>query len=144
MSEDAGETSDVDRRSDDDWQAALTPEQYRMLRQRGTEPPWSHPYNQEHRQGRYLCAGCGAPLFSSDTKFDSGSGWPSYFAAFDDAVETTADRSHGMLRVEMHCRRCGGHLGHVFDDGPAPTGLRYCTNGASLKFEPGTPSERQP
>ena len=154
MSRDGGDNSDAGRRSDDEWQAALTPEQYRVLRQRGTEPPWSHPYNKEHRQGRYVCAGCGAPLFSSDTKFDSGSGWPSYFAAFDDAVrlarahpeldaavETTVDRSHGMVRIEMHCRRCGGHLGHIFDDGPAPSGTRYCTNGTSLRFEPAREKE---
>jgi peptide-methionine (R)-S-oxide reductase len=125
-----------DGRSDEEWRSALTPEQYRVLRQHGTEPPWSHPYNAEHRRGRYLCAGCGAPLFDADTKFDSGSGWPSYFAAFDDAVETTVDRSYGMVRVEMHCRRCGGHLGHIFSDGPEPTGQRYCTNGTSLRFEP--------
>jgi peptide-methionine (R)-S-oxide reductase len=131
MSEDASRPP-----TDAEWQETLTPEQYRVLRQRGTEPAWSHPFNTEHRQGRFVCAGCGTPLFPSDTKFDSGSGWPSYFAAFDGAVETTVDRSHGMVRVEMHCRRCGGHLGHVFEDGPAPTGLRYCTNGTSLKFEP--------
>jgi peptide-methionine (R)-S-oxide reductase len=136
MSKDANDIDRTARRSDKEWQAALTPEQYHVLRQRGTEPPWSHPYNHEHRPGRYVCAGCGAPLFASDTKFDSGSGWPSYFAAFDNAVETTVDSTHGMSRVEMHCRRCGGHLGHVFEDGPAPTGLRFCTNGASLKFEP--------
>jgi peptide-methionine (R)-S-oxide reductase len=141
MSEDAGDTDNAGRRSDGDWEAALTEEQYRVLRQRRTEPPWSHPYNKERRPGRYLCAGCGAPLFSSDTKFDSGSGWPSYFAAFDDAVETTVDQRLGMIRVEMHCRRCGGHLGHVFEDGPAPTGLRYCTNGTSLKFEPAREGE---
>lgn len=125
-----------DGRSDEEWRSALTPEQYRVLRQHGTEPPWSHPYNAEHRRGRYLCAGCGAPLFDANTKFDSGSGWPSYFAAFDDAVGTTVDRSYGMVRVEMHCRRCGGHLGHIFSDGPEPTGQRYCTNGTSLRFEP--------
>ncbi len=115
-----------------------------MLRQHGTEPPWSHPYNSEHRSGRYLCAACGAPLFDSSTKFDSGSGWPSYFAAFDAAVETTIDRGYGMVRIEMHCRRCGGHLGHIFDDGPAPTGKRYRTNGTSLRFEPEAPATRQP
>lgn len=124
------------RKTDDEWRTSLTPEEYRVLRQHGTEPPWSHPFNTEHREGRFVCAGCGAPLFPSDAKFESGSGWPSYFAAFDDAVETTVDRGHGMVRTEMHCRRCGGHLGHVFADGPEPTGLRYCTNGTSLKFEP--------
>jgi len=130
--------SDVRQKTDADWQRELTPSQYRVLRQQGTEPAWSHPYNTEHRDGLFVCAGCGAPLFSSEAKYDSGSGWPSYFAAIDDAVETTVDSSHGMVRTEMHCRRCGGHLGHVFEDGPAATGLRYCTNGASLRFEPGT------
>jgi peptide-methionine (R)-S-oxide reductase len=128
-------------KSDEDWQASLTPTQYRVLRQRGTEPAWSHPYNTEHRDGQFVCAGCGAPLFSSEAKYDSGSGWPSYFTVIEGAVETTVDRSHGMVRTEVHCRKCGGHLGHLFDDGPAPTGRRYCTNGTSLTFvprEPGT------
>jgi peptide-methionine (R)-S-oxide reductase len=128
------------RRSDDEWRASLTAAEYRVLRQHGTEPPWSHPHNAEHRNGQFLCAGCGAALFSSDTKFDSGSGWPSYVAAIDGAVETSVDRGHGMIRTEVHCRRCGGHLGHVFDDGPAPTGLRYCTNGTSLTFVPEGPT----
>jgi peptide-methionine (R)-S-oxide reductase len=123
-------------RTDEEWRATLTPEQYRVLRQRGTEPPWSHPLNAEHRDGRFYCAGCGALLFTSDAKYESGSGWPSYSDAVEGAVATTSDRSHGMVRTEMHCRRCGGHLGHVFDDGPSPTGLRYCTNGTSLRFEP--------
>ena len=123
-------------KTDDEWRASLTPEQYRVLRQHGTEPPGSHPYNVEHRNGQFVCAGCGAPLFSSEAKYDSGSGWPSYVAAIDGAVDTTVDRGHGMVRTEMHCRRCGGHLGHVFDDGPAPTGVRYCTNGTSLRFVP--------
>jgi peptide-methionine (R)-S-oxide reductase len=127
------------RKTDEEWRVALTPEEYRVLREHGTERAWSHPYNTEHRDGQFLCAGCGAPLFSSDAKFDSGSGWPSYFDALDGAVDTTIDRSHGMVRTEMHCRRCGGHLGHVFDDGPQPTGLRYCTNGTSLRFVPKTP-----
>jgi peptide-methionine (R)-S-oxide reductase len=134
------DTADGVRKSDDEWRASLTPEQYRVLRERGTEPPWSHPYNAEHRHGRFLCAGCGAPLFSSEAKYDSGSGWPSYFAAIDGAMDTTVDRSHGMVRTEIHCRRCGGHLGHVFDDGPPPTGLRYCTNGTSLRFVPQAPT----
>ncbi len=136
MSDTGNPAGDPRRRSDEQWRSALTPEQYRVLRRRGTEPPWSHPYNSEHRRGRYVCAGCGAPLFPSDAKFDSGSGWPSYSEAFDEAIETSVDRSHGMARVEMRCRACGGHLGHVFDDGPAPTGKRYCTNGTSLVFEP--------
>ena len=127
------------RKTDEEWRVALTPEEYRVLREHGTERAWSHPYNTEHRNGQFLCAGCGAPLFSSDAKFDSGSGWPSYFDALDGAVDTTIDRSHGMVRTEMHCRRCGGHLGHVFDDGPQPTGLRYCTNGTSLRFVPKAP-----
>ncbi len=122
--------------TDEGWQEVLSPEQYRVLRQHGTEPPWSHPYNVEHRDGVFVCAGCGAPLFSSSAKFDSGSGWPSYYTPIGDSVETSVDRSHGMVRTEVHCKRCGGHLGHVFDDGPAPTGLRYCTNGTSLRFEP--------
>lgn len=136
MSDRSGPAGDPRRLTDEEWRSALTPEEYRVLRQRGTEPPWSHPYNGEHRPGRYVCAGCGAPLFSSEAKFDSGSGWPSYFEALDGAIETSVDRSHGMMRVEMRCRRCGGHLGHIFDDGPVPTGKRYCTNGTSLAFEP--------
>lgn len=123
-------------KSDVEWQETLSPQEYRVLRQRGTEPAWSHPFNEEHREGHFLCAGCGAPLFSSDAKYDSGSGWPSYFAPLEHAVDITVDRRHGMVRTEVHCRRCGGHLGHVFEDGPAPAGLRYCTNGTSLKFQP--------
>jgi peptide-methionine (R)-S-oxide reductase len=123
-------------RTDDEWRASLTPSQYRVLREHGTEPAWSHPLNQEQRDGRYYCAACGALLFTSDAKFESHCGWPSYYTAVEGAVESTEDLSHGMVRTEMHCRRCGGHLGHVFEDGPAPTGLRYCTNGTSLKFEP--------
>jgi peptide-methionine (S)-S-oxide reductase len=125
------------RKSDDEWQATLSPSQYQVLRRHGTEPPGSSPLNSEKRPGTFLCAGCGAPLFASDTKYESGSGWPSFFAAMDESVGTTTDRSHFMARTEIHCRRCGGHLGHVFPDGPAPTGLRYCTNGAALKFKPG-------
>jgi peptide-methionine (R)-S-oxide reductase len=129
------DTDEAYRKTDAEWRASLTPDQYRVLREHGTEPAWSHPFNLEHRDGRFVCAGCGAPLFSSEAKYDSGSGWPSYSDALPGAVETTIDRSHGMVRTEMHCRRCGGHLGHVFDDGPAPTGRRYCTNGAALRFE---------
>jgi peptide-methionine (R)-S-oxide reductase len=128
------------RKSDDEWRTSLTPAEYRVLREHGTEPAWSHPYNTEHRDGRFVCAGCGAPLFSSEAKYSSGSGWPSYYAVIDGAIDTTVDRSHGMIRTEMHCRRCGGHLGHVFDDGPAPTGFRYCTNGTSLRFVPHAPA----
>ncbi len=121
---------------DAEWRRALTPEQFHVLREQGTEAPGSSPLLDEHRQGTFRCAACGEPLFSSDTKFESGSGWPSFFAPIEGAVETEVDTTHGMVRTEMHCRRCGGHLGHVFDDGPRPTGLRYCTNGLSLEFEP--------
>lgn len=123
--------------SDDQWQRRLTPEQYQVMRCHGTERPGTSPLNREKRAGRYRCAGCGQELFASATKFESGTGWPSFFAPVDgSAVETTVDRTHGMVRTEVHCSRCGGHLGHVFDDGPAPTGLRYCMNGAALDFEP--------
>ncbi len=121
---------------DAEWRRTLTPEQYHVLREQGTEPPGSSPLLDEHGRGTFRCAACGEPLFSSDAKFESGSGWPSFFSPIADAVETEVDSSHGMVRTEMHCRRCGGHLGHVFDDGPRPTGLRYCTNGLSLKFDP--------
>ncbi len=119
-----------------EWRRTLSPEQYYVMRQQGTEPAGSSPLLDEHREGVFHCAGCGAPLFVSDTKFESGSGWPSFFAPVDGAVDTEQDSSHFMTRTEMHCHRCGGHLGHVFEDGPAPTGLRYCTNGLALKFEP--------
>lgn len=125
-------------KSDQEWKRTLSPAQYRVLREHGTEPAWSHPLNDERRDGRFLCAGCGALLFTSDAKYDSGSGWPSYFTAVEGAVGTTVDRSYGIARTEIHCRQCGGHLGHVFEDGPAPTGLRYCTNGTALTFEPRT------
>ena len=123
-------------RSEDEWQAKLTPEQFRVLREHGTERPGSSPLNAEKRHGRFLCAACETELFDSDTKYESGSGWPSFFAPKEGAVATTEDRTLGMRRVEVHCARCGGHLGHVFPDGPKPTGLRYCMNGAALKFEP--------
>jgi peptide-methionine (R)-S-oxide reductase len=124
-------------KTDAEWQAELTPEQYRILRCHGTERAGTSPLNAEKRPGMFTCAGCGAPLFASDTKFDSGTGWPSFYApAADAAVETTVDKSHFMVRTEVHCRSCGGHLGHVFDDGPTPTGLRYCINGVSLAFDP--------
>jgi peptide-methionine (R)-S-oxide reductase len=124
------------QKTDGEWRQSLPPDEYRVLRQQGTEPPGSSALLREHRPGTFRCAGCGAPLFSSETKFESGSGWPSFYASLDGAVDTEVDASHGMVRTEMHCHRCGGHLGHVFDDGPNPTGLRYCTNGLSLKFEP--------
>ena len=122
---------------DEEWREALTPEQYQVMRHEGTERPWSSALNYEKRTGIYHCAGCNQPLFESGTKYESGSGWPSFFRPLPDAVATTTDRSHGMTRVEVHCAKCGGHLGHVFEDGPAPTGQRYCMNGLSLKFEPG-------
>lgn len=121
-------------KSDAEWRQALTPEQYRVLREHGTERAGSSPLDKEHGKGTFLCAGCELALFSSDTKFDSRTGWPSFYAPLDNAVGTTSDRSFFMTRTEVHCRRCGGHLGHVFDDGPQPTGLRYCMNGAALKF----------
>ena len=123
-------------RTDEEWQASLTPKQYAVLRGHDTEYPGTSPLLGEHRDGRFACAGCGQPLFTSDAKYDSGSGWPSFFSAIQGAVGTTEDRSLGMLRVEIHCSRCGGHLGHVFPDGPRPTGQRFCTNGAALTFEP--------
>lgn len=123
-------------RSDAQWRALLTPEQYRILRQAGTERPYSSPLDHEHRAGTYACAGCGQALFSSGTKFDSGTGWPSFWQPLPHTVGTAGDRSYGMVRTSVHCARCGGHLGHVFDDGPPPTGLRYCMNGAAMQFAP--------
>ena len=126
---------EVDK-SDEAWRAELTPEQYEVLRQAGTERPWSGKYVDNHDDGTYHCAACGATLFSSDTKFESGSGWPSFFEpAVAEAVELVSDTAHGMVRTEVRCRRCGSHLGHVFDDGPKPTGQRYCMNSLSLDFQ---------
>ena len=122
-------------KSEDEWRKDLTPEQYRVLRQHGTERAGTSPLNHEKRKGVYFCAGCGTPLFDSDTKYESGSGWPSFYKPLDSAVDTTTDTSHLMVRTEVHCAKCGGHLGHVFPDGPRPTGERYCMNGAALKFE---------
>jgi peptide-methionine (R)-S-oxide reductase len=123
--------------TDAQWRARLTPQQYQVMRQQGTEPAWSSPLEHEHRAGTYLCAGCALPLFSSTTKFDSGTGWPSFWAPLPDAVLTSVDNSLMFeTRTEVHCRRCGSHLGHVFDDGPKPTGLRYCMNGVALTFQP--------
>lgn len=128
-------TSDV-RKSDEEWRQVLTPEQYRVLRGHGTERAGTSPLNGEKRAGAFHCAGCGQRLFSSDTKFESGTGWPSFWAPVEGAVATSTDGSHGMIRVEVHCGRCGGHLGHVFPDGPRPTGERYCMNGVALSFKP--------
>ncbi|RQZ06981.1 peptide-methionine (R)-S-oxide reductase [Burkholderia sp. Bp9031] len=123
-------------RSDAEWRRRLTPAQYTVLRDAGTEPPYSSPLNGEHRRGTFACAGCDLALFSSSTKFDSHTGWPSFWKPLDHAIATEVDASYGMARTEVHCRRCGGHLGHVFDDGPPPTGLRYCMNGLALAFHP--------
>jgi peptide-methionine (R)-S-oxide reductase len=122
--------------TDAEWRKLLSSDQYAVLRQEATEPPFSSPLLHEARKGTFVCAGCDLDLFSSSTKFDSGTGWPSFWAPLDKAVSKSEDRSLGMVRDEIHCRRCGGHLGHVFDDGPKPTGLRYCMNGLALKFKP--------
>jgi peptide-methionine (R)-S-oxide reductase len=124
-------------KTDEDWRRILTPEQYRVLRGHGTEHPGSCALLQEKRAGTFSCTGCGQPLFVADRKFESGTGWPSFFAPLEGSIGTTVDRSHFMARTEVHCSRCGGHLGHVFEDGPPPTGLRYCINGVGLTFEPG-------
>jgi peptide-methionine (R)-S-oxide reductase len=129
--------TDVLRLSDEQWRARLTPEQYRVLRREGTEPPFSSALNSEKRSGRYDCVACGLPLFTSAMKFDSGTGWPSFFEALPGALEFSTDYKLILPRTEYHCARCGGHHGHVFDDGPRPTGKRYCNNGVCLKFEPG-------
>ena len=123
-------------KSDAEWRQSLSPAQYKVLRQHGTERPYTSPLNAEKRKGTFVCAACDLPLFSSATKFESGTGWPSFYAPLADAVGTSDDRSLLMLRTEVHCRRCGGHLGHVFDDGPPPTGKRYCMNGVAMKFAP--------
>lgn len=123
--------------TDDEWRRRLTPEQFAVLRQHATERPGTSPLNAESRPGTFVCAGCGQPLYTTETKFDAHCGWPSFTAAVDDsAIDTTVDRSHFMVRTEVHCARCEGHLGHIFPDGPAPTGMRHCINGVSLKFVP--------
>jgi peptide-methionine (R)-S-oxide reductase len=123
-------------KTDEEWRASLTPDQYRVLREHGTEPRGASPLNHEKREGTFHCAGCGRPLFDASTKFESGTGWPSFWAPLGDAVGTSTDRSYGMTRVEVHCASCGSHLGHVFPDGPRPTGERYCMNGVALAFHP--------
>jgi peptide-methionine (R)-S-oxide reductase len=128
-------TFEIDH-SEEEWRRRLSPEQYRVLREHGTERAGTSPLDREKRAGTFHCAGCGAPLFRSEQKFDSGTGWPSFWRPLDDAVETSTDRSFFMVRTEVHCARCGGHLGHVFDDGPPPTGQRYCMNGVAMTFEP--------
>jgi peptide-methionine (R)-S-oxide reductase len=122
--------------SDAEWKNRLTPAAYNVLRRGGTEYPFTSPLNKEHRAGRFACAGCALPLFASETKFDSGTGWPSFYASLPGAVVAQADGSLGMRRTEILCSRCGGHLGHVFDDGPPPTGKRYCMNGVAMRFTP--------
>ena len=135
--------------SEEEWRRKLSPAEYRILREHSTERAGSSPLDKEYIEGIYHCAGCGQPLFASDTKFNSGTGWPSFSAPVEQAVETQTDRSFLMTRTEVHCSRCGGHLGHVFDDGPQPTGLRYCMNGMALDFHrgeksPAPPSESDP
>ncbi|MBB4641061.1 peptide-methionine (R)-S-oxide reductase MsrB [Rhizorhapis suberifaciens] len=122
--------------SEGEWRKRLTAQQYAILRRSQTERPYSSPLNEEHRKGVFLCAGCRLPLFSSGSKFDSGTGWPSFWKPLPNAVRTSTDYLIGLPRTEVHCRRCGGHLGHVFDDGPRPTGKRYCMNGAAMLFRP--------
>jgi peptide-methionine (R)-S-oxide reductase len=124
------------QKTEAEWRKVLSPEAFRVLRQHGTERPGTSPLNAEKRAGIYRCAGCGTPLFESSTKYESGTGWPSFWAPIAGAVATRTDRSFFMVRTEVHCATCGGHLGHVFPDGPAPTGQRYCMNGVSLEFEP--------
>jgi peptide-methionine (R)-S-oxide reductase len=129
----SGKTFEVTK-PDAEWRKQLTPAQYHVLRDHGTERAGTSPLDKEYGKGGYRCAGCDLPLFASETKFNSRTGWPSFWAPLEGAVETTTDRSFFMVRTEVHCRRCGGHLGHVIDDGPEPTGLRYCMNGAALSF----------
>ncbi|HMK72782.1 MAG TPA: peptide-methionine (R)-S-oxide reductase MsrB [Myxococcaceae bacterium] len=135
MAQPAEETFEVTK-PESEWKAQLSPAAFRVLRQHGTERAGTSPLDHEKRPGTFLCGGCALPLFSSEAKFDSGTGWPSFFQPLPDAVRTRSDRSLFMERTEVHCRRCGGHLGHVFDDGPPPTGQRYCMNGVALGFEP--------
>ena len=124
------------QKTDEEWRRILTPQQYSVLRGHGTEPPGSCALLHEHRDGTFVCAGCGQPLFRTERKFESGTGWPSFFSPLEGAIGETVDRAYGMVRTEVHCSQCGGHLGHVFPDGPPPTGLRYCINGLALEFKP--------
>lgn len=124
------------QKSEQEWKETLTPEQFRVLRKHGTERAGTSPLDKNYEDGTYLCAGCGQPLFTAETKFNSGTGWPSFYKPIEGAIGTTTDRSLFMTRTEVHCSRCGGHLGHVFNDGPQPTGQRYCMNGVSLAFTP--------
>ena len=123
-------------KTEEEWKASLTPEQFQVLRKHGTERAGTSSLDKEYGKGTFVCSGCKTPLFSSETKFNSGTGWPSFYAPLEDAIATTTDRSLFMTRVEVHCAKCGGHLGHVFNDGPRPTGERYCMNGVSLEFVP--------
>ncbi|HEY9769777.1 MAG TPA: peptide-methionine (R)-S-oxide reductase MsrB [Coleofasciculaceae cyanobacterium] len=124
------------QKSEQEWKQSLTPEQFKVLRKHGTERAGTSSLDKVYDDGTYLCAGCGQPVFTSETKFNSGTGWPSFYKPLTEAIDTTTDRSLFMTRTEVHCSRCGGHLGHVFNDGPQPTGERYCMNGVSLKFVP--------
>ncbi|AFY56401.1 methionine-R-sulfoxide reductase [Rivularia sp. PCC 7116] len=124
------------KKSEEEWKQELTPEQFQVLRKHGTERAGTSPLDKNYDKGTYVCAACGQPLFTSETKFNSGTGWPSFYAPMDDAIETSVDKKLFMTRTEVHCSNCGGHLGHVFGDGPKPTGQRYCMNGVSLEFKP--------
>ncbi len=124
------------KKTEQEWRELLTPEQFHVLREHGTERAGASPLDKVYDKGSFACSGCGQTLFTSDTKFDSGTGWPSFYTPIEEAIETSTDRSFFMTRIEVHCSNCGGHLGHVFQDGPKPTGLRYCMNGVSLKFIP--------
>ncbi len=135
-SHDAAEKAFPVSHSDEEWRQKLAPAQYQVLRKHATERAGTSPLNAEKRAGTFVCAGCGQKLFASDTKFESGTGWPSFYQPLEGAIETHEDRSFFMTRTEVHCSQCGGHLGHVFEDGPQPTGLRYCMNGAAMEFKP--------
>ncbi len=130
-------------KTEEEWRAILTPEQYAVLREEATERPWTSPLLEEKREGTFACAGCDLPLFKSETKYDSGTGWPSFWAEIEGNVGYKEDRKFFMVRTEEHCRRCGGHLGHVFDDGPPPTGKRHCINGLAMVFHPAEQAEAE-